>query len=244
MPSGRIRSASLMQATMRRLSGSAAVYHQPPSKVSIRRPIPSSGASSNSMTLPASRVAGFQPHALPTRDDAAAPGRIDDETGGMPRAITQAHPPTGWFAHQTIDIGRDQRGARRCCRPHHRIEARAIEMPADLLDLEQEFVAHELWAAPGAHRAVGGTVPVRFKCRPQPQMCEQRLDLRRHGLADPQVIHRSNVGDADPQLRCEIRQRQRGRSPRGAGTRDQDIEIRQTFSSPVSQTRSPPRRLD
>ena len=57
-------------------------------------------------------------------------------------------------------------------------------------------------------------------------MLEDRLDLRRQGLADAQRVGRGCIRDADAQARREVCERNRRRGARGPRTGDQHIEVK------------------
>ena len=59
----------------------------------------------------------------------------------------------------------------------------------------------------------------------QPKMGEHRFNLRRHGLADAVFADRTRIGDANPQFRRKIGERDRRSAACGPSTGDQDIEI-------------------
>ena len=68
---------------------------------------------------------------------------------------------------------------------------------------------------------------IRLEGLPHVQVLEDRLDLRRQGLADPQRVRGGASDETDVQARREICERDRGRGTRGPRSGDQHIEVSQ-----------------
>ena len=166
---GRCRSCGRRRAGR---PGIAAVYHQPSGTASIISPSPSSAASANSTKQPTSRSS--RRGAGRARETARRRGRSRRSRSGPSRArplrSVARQPPSAERERDdaVAHAGGDARAGRI---EHHRVEARAVEPPADLPRVEEEFVAAELGRAPGAQRAVGRAVPVGGEARPTAPRC-------------------------------------------------------------------------
>ena len=144
------------------LSGSAAVYHQPSRKRLDQQPGAVVGRLLEQHDAADQPVEVLEPHAILARQHRAAPGRIDQEARRTRRAVVEAHAPRAVMRRGLGHLrDRRMRRALRRLAQQHRVEAGAVEPPADLMRLEQELVAQQFGPAPGAHGAIGRPMPIR-----------------------------------------------------------------------------------
>ena len=125
-----LRAAPPCTTSRRRTSRAAARRRRPP------RP-------RTRMTLPTSRSRVSDRTPFWRASDRAAPGRIHQKARRMVRAVVEAHAPPGIHVRGAGDLAHDMRRALGRLRQQHRVEARAVEPPAGLMRLKQEFVAQQ-----------------------------------------------------------------------------------------------------